>query len=133
MTCGSCSIVVAQANAGTARKMITPESCAEAAFSEDLSFLSRPRQVMAMIERARWSDLTFAWFTADEEFGQNPGLRDYLEEAEIGHVMAIPKTTQFTDHTGRKSALDKRATSLAPHDWQRRAHGIGAKGFRVYD
>jgi hypothetical protein len=64
---------------------------------------------MAMIERARWSDLTFAWFTADEEFGQNPGLRDYLEEAEIAYVMAIPKTTEFTDHAGRMTFIEKRA------------------------
>ena len=73
-----------------------------------------------MIERARWSDLTFAWFTADEEFGQNPGLRDYLEEAEIAYVMAIPKTTEFTDHAGRITIIEKRAARLAPNDWQRR-------------
>jgi len=66
-----------------------------------------------MIERARWSDLTFAWFTADEEFGQNPGLRDYLEEAEIAYVMAIPKTTEFTDHAGRITFIEKRAARLA--------------------
>lgn len=110
-----------------------PERCAEAAIPQDLSFATRPRQVMAMIERARWSDLTFAWFTADEEFGQNPGLRDYLEEAEIAYVMAIPKTTEFTDHTGQKVVIEKRATRLAPNDWQRRACGIGTKGFRIYD
>ena len=86
-----------------------------------------------MIERARWSDLTFAWFTADEEFGQNPGLRDYLEEAEIAYVMAIPKTTEFTDHAGRITFIEKRAARLAPNDWQRRACGIGTKGFRIYD
>jgi SRSO17 transposase len=57
-----------------------PDRCAEAAIPADLTFKTRPQQVMAMIERARWSDLTFAWFTADEEFGQNPGLRDYLED-----------------------------------------------------
>jgi hypothetical protein len=83
---------------------------------------------MAMIERARWSDLTFAWFTADEEFGQNPGLRDYLEEAEIAYVMAIPKTTEFSDHARRISIIEKRAARLTPNDWQRRACGIGTKG-----
>ena len=66
-----------------------PDRCAEAAIPADLTFKTRPQQVMAMIERARWSDLTFAWFTADEEFGQNPGLRDYLEEAEISYVNHI--------------------------------------------
>lgn len=110
-----------------------PERCTEAAIPTDLTFKTRPQQVMGMIERARWSELTFAWFTADEEFGQNPGLREYLEQAEIAYVMAIPKTTEFTDHTGSAVAMEHRASQLAPNDWQRRACGIGAKGFRVYD
>jgi SRSO17 transposase len=110
-----------------------PDRCAEAAIPEDLTFKTRPQQVIGMIERARWSDLTFAWFTADEEFGQNPGLREYLEEAGIAYVMAIPKTTEFTDPTGRTAVIQHRAARLARNDWQRRACGIGAKGFRVYD
>lgn len=110
-----------------------PDRCAEAGIPEDLTFATRPMQVMAMIERARWTDLSFAWFTADEEFGQNPGLRAYLEEAEIGYVMAVPKNTEFTDRRGQQVALDQHAARLAPNDWQRRACGIGAKGFRVYD
>jgi SRSO17 transposase len=32
-----------------------PDRCAQAAIPEDLTFLTRPRQVMGMIERARWS------------------------------------------------------------------------------
>lgn len=110
-----------------------PDRCAEAAVPDDLTFTTRPMQVMAMIERARWSDLRFAWFTADEEFGQNPGLRAYLEEGETAYVMAVPKNTEFTDHTGQHVIIEKRATRLAPNDWQRRACGIGTKGFRAYD
>jgi SRSO17 transposase len=110
-----------------------PDRCAEAAIGEDVTFKTRPQQVIGMVERARWSDVTFAWFTADEEFGQNPGLREYLEEAGIAYVMAIPKTTEFTDHTGNTDTIEHRAARLAPNDWQRRACGIGSKGFRVYD
>jgi SRSO17 transposase len=110
-----------------------PDRCAEAAIPEDLTFTTRPRQVMAMIERARWSELTFSWFTADEEFGQNPHLRAYLEEVGLAYVMAVPQTTTFTDRTGRDVVIGKHAARLAPNDWQRRACGIGAKGFRVYD
>jgi len=31
----------------------------------------------------------FAWFAADEEFGQNPGLRTYLETEGIAYAMAV--------------------------------------------
>ena len=33
-----------------------------------------------MIERAIAARVPFKWFTADEAFGQNPGLRDWLED-----------------------------------------------------
>jgi hypothetical protein len=63
----------------------------------------------------------------------NPGLRGYLEDTGIAYVMAIPKTTEFTDRTGTTVVIEHRAARLAPNDWQRRACGIGTKGFRVYD
>jgi SRSO17 transposase len=86
-----------------------------------------------MIESALGAGVPFAWFTADEEFGQNPHLRDYLEMSRIPYVMAVPKTTQFTDTTGQTRQVSERTRRLPRHAWQRRACGIGAKGFRVYD
>lgn len=75
----------------------------------------------------------FAWFIADEEFGQNPGLCDYLHESRIPYVMAVPKNTQFVDIGGNAAQFDMVAERLRPNAWQRRACGIGSKGFRVYD
>jgi len=110
-----------------------PERCAEAGIPAESTFATRPQQVATMIDRVRERGVPFAWFTADEEFGQNPGLRHHLENAGLAYVMAIPKTTEFTDHTGQHTAINNRAARLAPNAWQRRACGIGAKGFRVYD
>ena len=70
---------------------------------------------------------------ADEEFGQNPGLRDYLEAAGISYVMAVPKNTTFADSTGCEVTVENVPTRLGPSAWQRRACGIGTKGYRVYD
>jgi hypothetical protein len=86
-----------------------------------------------MIERARHAGVPFAWFVADEEFGQNPGLRTYLEENNIPYVMAVPKSTEFTDATARAETIDKASGRVKPNNWQRRSCGIGTKGFRVYD
>jgi SRSO17 transposase len=110
-----------------------PDRCAEAGIPEDLEFATRPAQVAVMIERARQGGVPFAWFTADEEFGQNPGLRTYLENNTIAYVMAVPKDTQFTTARGENAVVEKLAARLGPNTWQRRACGIGAKGFRVYD
>ena len=63
--------------------------CAAAGVSPELTFKTRPVQVQEMIEAARAAGVGFAWFTADEEFGQNPGLCDYLETSRIPYVMAV--------------------------------------------
>jgi SRSO17 transposase len=86
-----------------------------------------------MIRAARAAGMPFAWFTADEEFGQNPGLCEFLENHRIPYVMAVPKNTQFTDPAGTVVQLNKRAPRLPRNTWQRRACGIGSKGHRVYD
>jgi SRSO17 transposase len=110
-----------------------PERCKEAGIPEDLTFATRPQQVRTMIERMLAVGVPFAWFAADEEFGQNPGLCEFLENQKISYVMAIPKNTIATDPEGRKEEIQKIVPKLREHDWQRRACGIGTKGFRVYD
>jgi SRSO17 transposase len=110
-----------------------PTRCTEAGVPSDMVFSTRPAQVREMIESARRAGVPFAWFTADEEFGQNPGLCDYLTDNCIPYVMAVPKNTQFVDAKGNTVQIDALAARLRPNAWQRRACGIGSKGFRVYD
>ena len=47
--------------------------------------------------------------------------------------MAVPKSTEFTEATGRLVTINDLPPRLAPQSWQRRACGIGTKGYRVYD
>jgi SRSO17 transposase len=111
-----------------------PARRAEAGIPEDLTFQTRPQQVKTMIGRVREAGLPFAWFTADEEFGRSAGLRAYLEEEKIAYVMAVPKNTVFTSLAGRKTVISDLPKRMRhPHFWQRRACGIGSKGYRVYD
>jgi SRSO17 transposase len=113
--------------------MTDPARCAAAGVPADLAFATRPEQVIEMIRAAHAAGMPFAWFTADEEFGQNPGLCDYLQGCEIPYVMAVGKNTQFTDTAGRLTRVDDLARRLPRNTWQRRACGIGSKGHRVYD
>jgi SRSO17 transposase len=110
-----------------------PARCAGAGIPVGLQFATRPEQVAAMIDRAVAAGVPFAWFAADEEFGQNPGLRRHLDGAGIAYVMAIPKNTEVTDVGGRSATIEYFAARLRPGAWTRRACGIGAKGYRVYE
>ena len=113
--------------------MADPDRCAEAGVPAEVTFKTRPQQVREMIEGALAAGVQFAWFTADEEFGQNPGLCDFLESKRLPYVMAIPKNTTFLDTAGTIREIDAYARRLPPGAWQRRACGIGSKGYRVYD
>lgn len=110
-----------------------PGRCAEAGVPAEVMFKTRPQQVREMIEGALAARVPFAWFTADEEFGQNRGLRDFLENERLPYVLAIPKNTTFLDAAGTIREIDTYARRLPPGAWQRRACGIGSKGYRVYD
>jgi len=111
-----------------------PVRCAEAGVPTETTFKTRPEQVIEMIDAACAAGVPFSWFTADEEFGQNPGLRDHLQEAGISYVMAVPKNTLHIDGaTGQEIQLQHLALKLNHTAWERRACGIGSKGFRIYD
>jgi SRSO17 transposase len=111
-----------------------PARCAEAGVPAETTFKTRPEQVIEMIDAARAAGVPFSWFTADEEFGQNPGLREHLQKAGTSYVMAVPKNTSYTDaETGREIQLQHVVLKLNHTAWQRRACGIGTKGFRIYD
>jgi len=110
-----------------------PERCAAAGVPSEVTFKTRPQQVREMIESARTAGVPFAWFTADEEFGQNPGLCAYLEGERLPYVMGIPKNTKFHDNAGRAQVIENYVERLPPNAWQRRACGIGSKGHRIYD
>ena len=83
------------------------DRCAEAGIPAGLEFATRPQQVAAMIGRALDAGVPFAWFVADDEFGQNPGLRAFLEDHQVSYVMAIPKNTRLTDAAGRTDIIEK--------------------------
>lgn len=109
------------------------ERCREAGVPDGVPFRTRPEQVRGMVERALAAKVPFAWFAADEEFGQNPGLCAFLEEREVSYVMAVPKNTELTDAAGHTGRIDALVAALPARAFTRRACGIGAKGFRTYD
>lgn len=49
----------------------------------------------------------FGWVAADEAYGQNTPLRDWLEERRVSYVLAVPKS--FTVATARRASPRGRA------------------------
>jgi SRSO17 transposase len=86
-----------------------------------------------MIARALEADLPFGWVTADEAYGQVGRLRSWLEEHDLAHVLAVPKSQMVISMDLRQRRAHAVITELAETDWQRLSCGNGAHGQRLYD
>ena len=68
----------------------TPARCRQAGIPEDaIKFSTKPALGQQMLERAIEAGIPLAWLTADAVYGDNPGLRDYLETQHQAYVLAV--------------------------------------------
>jgi len=123
----------------TGRELYLPESwtddrdrCRAAGIGDDVAFATKPELARKMAERAVAAGVPFSWFTADEAYGQNPGLRDWLEEQGIAYVVAVPVSEPCVTAAGKIRA-DRLAARVPAAGWQVLSCGDGSKGPRLYD
>ena len=110
------------------------DRCAEAGIGADVEFATKPKLAQRMLERllTQHGRAAMPWFTADEAYGDNPGLRHWLDEHDLNYVMAISCDAHFSTPTGPQRA-DELAASAPNKGWQRLSAGEGSKGQRLYD
>jgi SRSO17 transposase len=108
--------------------------CAEAGIAADVEFATKPVLARRMVERliAAHGKQAVPWFTADEAYGDNPGLRTWLQTQDVNYVMAISCDQRLTTPTGPVRA-DELARTAPGTGWQRLSAGKGSKGHRLYD
>lgn len=106
--------------------------CAEAGIGQDVTFATKPELARRMLARLIAAGQRPAWFTADEAYGDNPGLRAWLEDHHLNYVMAISCDQRFATPTGPVRA-DELAALAPTRGWQRLSAGAGSKGQRLYD
>ena len=109
------------------------DRCATAAVPDEVDFATKPEQARAMIERAVAAGVPFGWFTADEAYGQNPGLRRWLEQQDIAYVMATRCDDEVPAGLHTTTRVDHLIARVRPGAWRRMSCGDGAHGPRVYD
>jgi SRSO17 transposase len=121
------------------RELYLPESwtddrgrCRQAGIGDDVGFATKPELARKMLERAVATGVPFSWFTADEAYGQNPGLREWLEENQIRYVMAVPVSEPCVTAAGKIRA-DGLAARVPAGGWQILSCGDGSKGPRLYE
>jgi SRSO17 transposase len=118
-----------------------PDRCAAAGIPEETEFATKPELAVRMLERLHDAGRLRGWFTADEAFGQNPGLRDWLADHRVPYVLATRNDDLLTCPDGHRETAKVLATlagvdaagRIDPTAWERRSLGYGAHGERVYD
>ena len=110
------------------------DRCAEAGIGQEVDFATKPELARRMLARllAKHGRAAMPWFTADEAYGDNPGLRGWLDDQQLNYVMAVSCDARFATPTGRRRA-DELAASAPRRGWQRLSCGQGSKGHRLYD
>lgn len=107
------------------------DRCAAAGVPQEVGFATKPELARVMIERVVQAGLPFGWVAADEAYGDNPGLRQWLQGEGIRYVVAVSR-----DHMVSIAQGPVRADALAAGAglvWRRLSCGNGAKGPRIYD
>ena len=108
-----------------------PQRCREAGIPQEAEFATKPALAQAMIARALEAGVPFAWFTADETYGQAKWLQAWLEERDVWHVMAIRCSDTLTTPAGERRA-DALTAAVPSRAWQKISAGAGAHGPREY-
>jgi SRSO17 transposase len=109
------------------------DRCAAAGIPADVGFATKPELAQRMLERAVAANIPFAWFTADEAYGQVGRLRLWLEEHDIAHVLAVPKSQMVISMDLRQRRAHHVIAEVDAAAWQRLSCGDGAHGQRIYD
>ena len=110
-----------------------PARCRAAGIPDGTGFATKPQLARRMIERAVTAGVPFAWFAADEAYGDNGPLRAWLEDSQVRYVLAVSCDHRVPAGAGRALRADQLAARLPRRAWQRLSAGQGAKGHRYYD
>jgi SRSO17 transposase len=109
------------------------DRCRRAYIPDEVEFATKPQQARLMVERVIAARVPFSWFTADEAYGQNPGLRHWLQEQDIAYVMATRCDDEVASGLHTTTRVDRLIAKLPTGAWRRMSCGDGAHGPRVYD
>ena len=104
-----------------------------ASVPDDVSFATKPKIAIAMIEAALDAGVPCAWVLGDVVYGSDKTLRVMLERREKPYVLAVRGNERLMMGDFRTHTAQDLAAGLPAGDWRRLPAGQGSKGPRLYD
>jgi len=108
----------------------------QAGVPEQVPFQTKPQLARQMLARARAAGVPATWVTGDSVYGNDPKLRQWLEEKTQAYVLGVASNLLLwsADEEGLyQETLAAYVARQAEDGWVRLSAGAGAKGPRVYD
>ncbi len=108
----------------------------EAGVPDDVAFATKGELARQLLERAFAADVPATWVTGDEPYGNDGGLRRWLEGQRYSYVFAVARSHPLwatVDGAPQQVRAEALVAALPTDVWQRLAVGAGSKGPRVYD
>lgn len=109
------------------------QRCRAAAVPEGTEFATKPELARRMIERALDAGAPVGWVAADEVYGNNGKLRQWLEQRQLAYVLAVASDQRMRWPDREQRRVDAIAHRLPALAWERVSAGPGSKGERLYD
>jgi SRSO17 transposase len=112
-----------------------PARLAAARVPPEVTFATKPRLALAMIERAITAQVPFAWVAADSVYGVGE-IETALRRAGKGYVLGVTSSHPFNawgDKPPVAGTAEEIAQALPASAWARLSAGEGTKGPRLHD
>lgn len=104
----------------------------EAGVPKTVTFATKPQLARAMLDRAFAAAVPAAWVAGDEVYGNDPGLRQWLEDQGRAYVLAVSANHPLW-RDGERVRADALVAALPPEAWATHSAGAGSQGERLYD
>jgi SRSO17 transposase len=108
----------------------------DAGVPEAVRFATKGELARAMLERAFAAAVPAAWVTGDEPYGNDGGLRRWLEQQRRPYVLAVARSHAVwagTDGAPAQVRAEDLVATIPADGWQRLDVGAGSKGPRLFD
>jgi SRSO17 transposase len=109
-----------------------PERCRQAGIPEDRGFATKPQLARQLLARAFAAGIPAPWVTGDCVYGDNRGLRLWLEARPQAYVLAV-SGKEYVQLGGQQRQVKTILAALPEESWTRLSAGNGTKGPRWYD
>lgn len=99
---------------------------------DEFAFKTKPELAVEILTDLRDAGVLPPWVTGDEVYGQNPALRAFCENNNVGYVLGVPCSFTVRLTHRRKVRADKALGFVPAKAWTTDTCGPGSKGDRLY-